>query len=75
MNRYQGLTAGFEAGEVFMTYRSVGVDDLMRGPARRMLGRDLSFRKCRGPVTSRRADTSMDRGRGCTRTTVEASEP
>jgi LmbE family N-acetylglucosaminyl deacetylase len=30
MNRYQGLTAGFEAGEVFMTYRSVGVDDLMR---------------------------------------------
>jgi N-acetylglucosamine malate deacetylase 1 len=30
MNRYQGLTAGFEAGEVFMTYRSVGIDDLMR---------------------------------------------
>lgn len=30
MNRYQGLTAGFEAGEVFMTYRSVGVDDIMR---------------------------------------------
>jgi LmbE family N-acetylglucosaminyl deacetylase len=30
MNRYQGLTAGFEAGEIFMTYRSVGVDDLMR---------------------------------------------
>jgi LmbE family N-acetylglucosaminyl deacetylase len=30
MNRYQGQTAGFEAGEVFMTYRSVGVDDLMR---------------------------------------------
>jgi hypothetical protein len=30
MNRYQGLTAGFEAGELFMTYRSVGVDDLMR---------------------------------------------
>jgi N-acetylglucosamine malate deacetylase 1 len=29
MNRYQGLTAGFEAGEVFMTYRSVGVDDVM----------------------------------------------
>ena len=27
---YHGLTAGFEAGEVFMTYRSVGVDDLMR---------------------------------------------
>lgn len=30
MNRYHGLTAGFEAGEVFLTYRSVGVDDLMR---------------------------------------------
>ena len=30
MNRYQGLTAGFEAGEVFMTYRTVGVDDIMR---------------------------------------------
>ncbi len=30
MNRYQGLTAGFEAGEVFMTHRSVGLDDLMR---------------------------------------------
>jgi N-acetylglucosamine malate deacetylase 1 len=30
MNRYQGLTAGFEAGEIFMTYRSVGVDDVMR---------------------------------------------
>src|SRR6516162_1152910 len=30
MNRYHGLTAGFEAGEVFMTYRSVGVDDLLR---------------------------------------------
>ncbi len=30
MNRYQGLTAGFEAGEVFMTYRSVGIDDVMR---------------------------------------------
>lgn len=29
MNRYQGLTAGFEAGELFMTYRSVGIDDLM----------------------------------------------
>ena len=29
MNRYQGLTAGFEAGELFLTYRSVGVDDLM----------------------------------------------
>jgi N-acetylglucosamine malate deacetylase 1 len=28
MNRYQGLTAGFEAGELFMSYRSVGVGDL-----------------------------------------------
>src|SRR5437899_2814043 len=27
MNRYHGLTAGFEAGELFLTYRSVGVDD------------------------------------------------
>lgn len=30
MNRYQGATAGFEAGEVFATYRSVGVGDLMK---------------------------------------------
>jgi LmbE family N-acetylglucosaminyl deacetylase len=30
MNRYHGLTAGFEAGELFLTYRSVGVEDLMR---------------------------------------------
>ncbi len=30
MNRYQGLTAGYEAGELFLTYRSVGVVDLMR---------------------------------------------
>ncbi len=30
MNRYQGLTAGFLAGEVFQTYRSIGVDDLVR---------------------------------------------
>ena len=30
MNRYHGLTAGFEAGELFLTYRSVGVVDLMR---------------------------------------------
>jgi LmbE family N-acetylglucosaminyl deacetylase len=30
MNRYHGLTAGFEAGELFLTYRSLGVDDLMR---------------------------------------------
>ncbi len=29
MNRYHGLTAGFEAGEIFLTYRSVGVEDLM----------------------------------------------
>ncbi|QEH34003.1 Mycothiol S-conjugate amidase [Aquisphaera giovannonii] len=29
MNRYHGLTAGFEAGELFLTYRSVGIDDLM----------------------------------------------
>ena len=39
MNRYHGHTAGFEAGEVFMTHRSIGVDDLVRwaDPAR---GRD-----------------------------------
>jgi N-acetylglucosamine malate deacetylase 1 len=30
MNRYQGLTAGFEAGELFLTYRTVGIDDLMK---------------------------------------------
>ena len=30
MNRYQGVTAGFDAGEVFMTYRSIGIDDIMR---------------------------------------------
>jgi LmbE family N-acetylglucosaminyl deacetylase len=30
MNRYQGMSAGFEAGELFLTYRAVGVDDLMR---------------------------------------------
>ncbi len=30
MNRYQGITAGFEAGEVFVTYRSIGIDDIMR---------------------------------------------
>src|SRR6266581_1281064 len=29
MNRYHGLTAGFEAGELFMTYRTVSVDDLI----------------------------------------------
>jgi LmbE family N-acetylglucosaminyl deacetylase len=33
MNRYFGLTAGFEAGELFMHYRSFGVDDLMRWAA------------------------------------------
>jgi N-acetylglucosamine malate deacetylase 1 len=30
MNRYQGLTAGYLAGEVFQTYRSIGVDDVVR---------------------------------------------
>lgn len=30
MNRYHGLTAGFEAGELFLTYRTVGVEDLVR---------------------------------------------
>ncbi|MDX2038668.1 MAG: PIG-L family deacetylase [Isosphaeraceae bacterium] len=30
MNRYQGLTAGFEAGELFLTYRTLGVTDLVR---------------------------------------------
>jgi LmbE family N-acetylglucosaminyl deacetylase len=30
MNRYHGLTAGFEAGELFLTYRSIGVVDLMQ---------------------------------------------
>ncbi len=29
MNRYHGITAGFAAGELFMTYRSIGVSDLM----------------------------------------------
>jgi LmbE family N-acetylglucosaminyl deacetylase len=29
MNRYHGLTAGFEAGELFLTYRTIGVEDLM----------------------------------------------
>lgn len=29
MNRYHGLTAGFEAGELFLTYRTVGVTDLL----------------------------------------------
>ena len=30
MNRYHGQTAGYEAGELFLTYRSIGVDDLVR---------------------------------------------
>ena len=30
MNRYHGLTAGFDAGELFLTYRSIGIDDLIR---------------------------------------------
>lgn len=30
MNRYQGLTAGFDAGELFLTYRTLGVTDLMQ---------------------------------------------
>ncbi|WP_165222658.1 PIG-L family deacetylase [Aquisphaera insulae] len=30
MNRYHGLTAGFEAGELFLTYRTVGINDLMQ---------------------------------------------
>jgi N-acetylglucosamine malate deacetylase 1 len=30
MNRYHGLTAGFEAGELLLTHRTVGIDDLMR---------------------------------------------
>ncbi len=29
MNRYHGSTAGYEAGELFLTYRTVGVDDLI----------------------------------------------
>lgn len=29
MNRYHGITAGFEAGELFLTYRPVGVSDLV----------------------------------------------
>ena len=35
MNRYHGLTAGFEAGELFLTYRSIGVDDLIHWAAPR----------------------------------------
>jgi hypothetical protein len=29
MNRYHGAVAGYEAGELFQTYRTIGVDDLM----------------------------------------------
>ncbi|MFO0960341.1 MAG: PIG-L family deacetylase [Isosphaeraceae bacterium] len=29
MNRYHGMTAGFEAGELFLTYRTIGVEDLV----------------------------------------------
>ena len=29
MNRYHGVTAGFEAGELLLTYRTAGVDDLL----------------------------------------------
>ena len=38
MNRYFGLTAGFEAGELFMNYRSFGVDDLIRWAAPSPIG-------------------------------------
>jgi len=33
MNRYHGSTAGYDAGELFLTHRSVGVGDLMRWAA------------------------------------------
>jgi LmbE family N-acetylglucosaminyl deacetylase len=33
MNRYHGMTAGFEAGELFLTYRTIGVEDLMQWAA------------------------------------------
>ena len=33
MNRYLGQIAGFQAGEIFLTYRAVGTDDLMRWAA------------------------------------------
>ena len=29
MNRYHGMTAGYDAGELFLTYRTVGVEDLV----------------------------------------------
>src|SRR3546814_6651172 len=35
MNRYFGLTAGFEAGELFVNYRTFGVDDLIQWAAPR----------------------------------------
>jgi LmbE family N-acetylglucosaminyl deacetylase len=35
MNRYHGSTAGFEAGELFLTYRTVGVEDLVAWAAPR----------------------------------------
>ncbi len=48
MNRYHGLTAGFEAGELFMTYRTVGVDDLMRwaSPAHCRPCRSIGLQRC-----------------------------
>src|SRR4029079_10183145 len=52
MNRYHGLTAGFEAGELFMTYRSVGVDDLMRW---------ASPAHARAEPSLRRADPTAER--------------
>ena len=33
MNRYHGLTAGFEAGELFLSYRPIGVDNLLHWAA------------------------------------------
>ncbi|GIW88887.1 MAG: LmbE family protein [Isosphaeraceae bacterium] len=35
MNRYHGSTAGFAAGELFLTYRTIGVDDLVAWAASR----------------------------------------
>jgi len=44
MNRYHGQTAGSAAGELFLTYRSVGVEDLMSwaSPAHARHRRDAS---------------------------------
>jgi LmbE family N-acetylglucosaminyl deacetylase len=39
MNRYHGITAGFEAGELFLTYRTVGVEDVMHWAAPRFARR------------------------------------